>query len=240
MTNRSPRCTDPGASSPEDRIAQARGEAPAAAAGHIAACVACQADAVEQARLGALLGAALFRHACPPTHEIGEYALGVLAPEAAQQLATHLLDCPRCALERRTFADFFKEEAAAPAIGLLTGLRRLLAVPLQPRSPALTGLRGADSGSSTTYAAGDLRLTISVERAPRGGNRLIAGLVELDVEPARTALASLYADGRLVETEPVDDLGSFSFADVPPARYVLELALDDALVVVEDVNAQQA
>jgi hypothetical protein len=182
----------------------------------------------------------LFRRSCPPTLTIGEYVHGSLAPEAARDLVAHLSDCPHCRAEQRRFAELLAEPdvppqgspAATAVAGVIAGLRRLLVEPLRGPAPVLAGLRGGGESGSMTYEAEGLRLTVSVQRSARGG-RVVAGLLEPGEEPLAAGSAALYAEDRLLQTEPVDDLGAFLFSGVTAGSYRLEVTVGDAVLVLE-------
>lgn len=237
MTARSPRCIDPPAVTPDDRLAYARGEASQAAVEHIDRCSGCRAQAAEHARMDSLLDAALQHRSCPSTLEIGEYALGTLAPAAVQTLAAHLVECPRCLEERRGFSAFLVEPEPEPASGgVLVGLRRLLATPLRPPADAHAGLRGGGDADGLTYTAGDVRLTLSVQRAASGAGRTIAGLLEPGAEPFEGSPVLLYAGDQRQRATALDDLGSFLLEGAPPGSYRLELTLGNRIIVIDPLT----
>ena len=238
MTNRLAGCVNPREISPDDLIAHAHGDAPPAAIRHIERCPTCQEQAAQYARAHATLSAELFRHSCPSTLTIGEYVLGVLPPDAAREVAEHLVDCPHCAAERRETAAFLKEEDEPEgAHGFVDTVRRLLARPLAPTAPALAGLRGAAGDGSEVFTADGLRVTISVQRATRGvRGSILVGLVEPWTAASAGGQAQLYADDRVVQSTEVDDLGNFVFDAVPPGNYRVEVRLAEVVVTIDPLS----
>ncbi len=77
------------------------GETDAMTTRHIDQCVDCTAS-VQQLRqtTSALLGS-LFRSACPPSLQLGEYSIGLLTAHETAQIETHLTACPHCSVELR-------------------------------------------------------------------------------------------------------------------------------------------
>jgi hypothetical protein len=148
--------------------------------------------------------------------------------------------------------------------GLVEGVRRLVArlIPA-PLSPAQAGLRGGGAPSQT-YQANGIGVALSPapgtrpgpgagDRVPGAGYPLaggagrggagrgrggLVGLVWLE-DPAAApvgGVAHLVASDGLSHDAAIDDLGNFAFEDVTAGPGQLELRLDDAVVVVEDVR----
>jgi hypothetical protein len=217
-----------------DLLAYVAGEPGSGVGDHLERCPACRADAAEYAELQRRLQATFLRQSCPPALALAEYALGVLAPQARQTTAAHLVECPHCRAEQRDAAAFLTADDRPAARGVLAGIRRLLAQPLRP-APAFAGLRGAAGAESVTYDADGARLTIGVQRAARGGTFEIAGLVE-DGQRFQNASIILFKGESVVEARVVDDLGSFSFEAVTTGVYRLELQTGDLQIEVDPLN----
>jgi len=235
MPGRPGGCVDPRAVSADDLIAWARGEAPPRVGEHLDACPACREQASSYADTDRLLRHELFRRTCPSSITIGEYALGVLPSTQMLSLADHLIECPHCRAESRSFSSFLSEpDEPTPEPGILGAVRRLLARPLAAPEPALSGLRGTADESTTTYAANGLRLTVSVQ--PAGPGKLggvLVGLLQQDSDSYEGASARLYSGDRLLKREPVDDLGNFLFLNVSPGDYRIEIAVPEAIVEID-------
>jgi hypothetical protein len=238
MTSHPARCIDPGAITADDLIAHARGEAGPAAVAHVERCPACRARAAAYAEAEQRLHARLFRRTCPPTVRIGEYCLGILPAEAMQHVAEHLLDCPHCLAEQRAMSAYLRApDEPEPERGLAGTLRRLFARPERPETAARAALRGDEAEESVSFSAGDVRLTLSVQRSGRGTGRVIAGLFDPAAGQNVTgAVAHLYEGDRLVQIQRVDDLGGFMFVAVPAGAYRVEIAIPAGLVVIDPVT----
>ncbi len=232
--SRRPRCIAPGTVTDEDLLAWARGEAGEGVREHVDRCASCRGEAAALAQAEDKLHRTLFRRTCPPSMVLGEYALGMLEPEQAIAVVEHLLDCPHCAEERRHFAAFLAEpdEPLPSGNPVARALRRLFAQPLINPQPAMA-LRGDEDESTKTYAIDGYELTLDVQAAARGPDRVLAGLLLGDQPPAEGAAVRLYAGERLVQTTALDDLGNFILEGVPAGDYRLELILSDAVLVVE-------
>jgi hypothetical protein len=230
------RCIAPGTVSDEDLLAWARGDADVAVREHLEHCAYCRDEASALAQAESKLHHTLFRRTCPPSMTIGEYALGMLEAEQAIAIAEHLLECPHCAEERRRFAAFLAEPdeplPAGGAVGRL--LRRLFAQPVASAQPAMA-VRGAEDERTRTYEVDGYELTVSVQAAAGGPDRVLAGLLLADQPPAEGAAVRLYAGDRLLHSTEMDDLGNFILERVPAGDYRLELNLPDAVIVVESL-----
>jgi len=231
-------CVQPGAITPEELVAYADGDAPARVAEHVRRCRRCRSEVERYASVGRLLGAALRRLDCPSPHRLGEMELGLLPPEERLSVAQHVAACARCTDELRTLRAFLVAEPAEEP-GLVERLRRIVAVLVEPPPGfALGALRGAADATSRTYLADGTTITVSVEPGSRHDRATLMGLVAREVRPdllAGLAAELVGADGAVAEAR-TDELGSFSFEDVAPGLYRLQLRVDDSLVVVEDLR----
>lgn len=237
MTETTANCVHPGEIAADDLVAYARGEAAAVVDRHVQRCSACRAEAGSYARLDGVLTTALFRLRCPETITLGEYALGILQPERAQEIAAHLVECPSCRAESRSFSSFLAEPDEPPLPrGVRAALRRLVALPIAQPSPLAAGLRGAGPNESTTYAADGLHVTISVQRAARAGRAVLVGLVEEAAIGSFSGRAILFSGERELQAQVVDDLGNFIFEDVPAGAYRVEVTVPDAVVVLDAIT----
>jgi hypothetical protein len=230
-------CLQPGSITPEELVAYVDGEAPARVAEHVRRCRRCRSEVERYASIGRQLGAALRRFDCPSSHRLGEMELGLLPPEERLVVAQHVADCPRCTDELRTLRGFLVVDPPAEP-GLVERLRRVVAGLVEPAPGlALGALRGASDLTSRTYRSDGTTITVSVEPGPRPGRATLLGLVarEAPSEPlAGLAVELVAADGALAQAQG-DDLGSFSFEDVSPGLYRLELRLDDQVLIAEDL-----
>src|SRR5204862_2314920 len=135
---------------------------------------------------------------------------------------------PRCTDELRTLRAFLAIEPDAEPVGALERLRRVVATLVAPPRTAHPGLRGAPSGGAATYQAGDARITLEVVPAARRGGFALFGMVVAS-DNAPTSLSDnrvelVGADGAAFAGQ-IDDLGNFTFEDLVPGGYRLELRL---------------
>ena len=232
-------CTRPGATTPEELVAYAAGDAPTRVADHVRACPTCAALAGEYRALYAQLRARLHRFDCPTPQVLGEYELALLGPEERQVVAAHTLECPRCAEELRTLRTFLATPDPIEEPGIAGRLRRIVAtlVPAPTGQGAHAGLRGGVYDTLRTYRAETTTITIDATRVPRGRSTLV-GLVWREGAPSDAlvgAIARLTGPAGQAHAE-VDDLGNFALEDIAPGEYQLELLLPDEIVVVGGVR----
>lgn len=227
----------PGVVSTEDLIAYVDGEASELVVAHVRSCATCTEEARHYAQLQQRLRRVVARVTCPSPHRLGEYQLGMLSPDEQLRIAAHLRDCPRCADERRTLQEFLDDESE-PTTALTDRVRRLVATLVAPSTvPAMGGVRGSDAPSQT-YRAGTVTLNVRTEVEVPRKRVVLDGLIWFDRE------APLPLGGRTVAlVDPTgatyravtDEQGNFSFDDITPGTYRLELRVDDQIVVVEQL-----
>ena len=236
----------PGAVSPEDLIAYLDGEASPDVAAHVQDCPECSAAAADYARDLRRLQGKLFRFECPPSHRLGEYELSVVSPQERTAIAAHVVECPLCTAELRTLRDFLAGDLVAgladPAPGPVERLRRVVATVLAPRpAGAYAGLRGAAADMGTrTYQAGDISISVSTTPAGYRGRLSLSGLIWRDdadgeVAGSAVALIGVEDDTQSGQTTEIDELGNFTFDEVEPGAYRLEVTLGDRIVVIDDL-----
>jgi hypothetical protein len=240
MTQADDRCINPSEIRAVDLIAFAEDEAGPATKSHIERCGFCRRQAVVYAGMERVMNGVLYRRSCIPSLTLGEYAIGVLEPLEMRAVAEHLLDCPHCLAESRSFSAFLAHpDEPLPDQGILAGLRRLIATRRDAPAPALSGLRGTATEESVTYVAEDCLVHVSVQSAAPGrSDKVIAGLVEWRTGIQTNAVARLYDDDRLLQTESVDDLGIFQFSRVSLGAHRIEVTIPDAVVVIEAIHVE--
>lgn len=226
------RCIAPSEVSADALLAYSRDNGSAAAAAHIERCPYCQSRVREYTAIERQLRFRLYRRTCPDTLTIGEYTLGMLPADAMLSIAEHLVDCTHCAAESRGYTSFFAEPDTPPDRGgILTTIRRLVALPLVAPKPVLAGLRGGANDETAAYTADGINIFVSVQRESRGRAFVLAGMLQsAGVTEFDTAEARLFDGDRLLQTEPIDDLGSFFFGGVSAGDYRIEVQLPDAIV----------
>jgi anti-sigma factor ChrR (cupin superfamily) len=233
------KCTQPGTVTDDDLVAYVVGEGSPAIAAHIQACPHCTEAAQSYARGEQRLRRVLDRFDCPSPDLLSAYQLDLLSPVERQQIAAHLVLCPRCADERRILQKFLADDfpPARVSVGILDRIVATLVPP--PRQLVLT-TRGAGDNASQTYRAGELTLTLRADYDRWQSRGVLTGLLVRETDAAGAPLAGeaslIPAEGTgSGYTTPVEETG-FVFEDILPGTYRLELALTDRLIVVEDLK----
>jgi len=235
--------TNHGAVTPEDLIAFVDDEAPGQIGEAIRADPASRAAADSYAQSQRRLRERLYRFDCPAPQLLGEYDLGLLAPAERTRVAAHVVDCPRCTAEMRMLRDFMASADAAPPVGAVERVRRIVATLLPP--PPLVSphasLRGAEDATTRTYRAGDVTITLDMGAPVRRGRTSLMGLIWRDGDDL-TAIAgstvALLRDGESAQTT-IDEVGNFAFDDITPGTYRLEVTLGDDCITIEGVSIGQ-
>jgi anti-sigma factor RsiW len=84
------------------------GEADPEVAMHVSKCPQCQGRSVELADIQQAAAVHLFRAACPPPLELGEYHWGMLPADRAASIRQHVAICPHCTRELAQFTSFMQ------------------------------------------------------------------------------------------------------------------------------------
>ena len=221
-----------------DLLAYLDGEADPQVAEHLERCPHCRRRAARLARQQDHLTAQLYRLACPPPQELGEYHLGLLSADQAVAVAHHLAECPHCGREMAQLQDYLADLAPAlelsPAERVVGRVRVLVARLLaaggetdwtgQPALvPALAGLRGAEV-EPMVYQANGLQVLIQVQDdVQQPGRKTILGLVT-GLDDAHQWEVHLWQAGEWVATAPIEELGNFALSNVAPGSYELILS----------------
>lgn len=225
---------------PEDLIAFADGEATGPVGEAIRSDPALLAAADAYAQTQGALQRRLYRFACPPPQVLGEYDLGLLAPAERTRIAAHVVGCPRCAAELAMLREFMAAEDPVPPVGAIGRVRRIVAA-LLPPPPLLSphaSLRGSEDAKTRTYQAGDVTITLDLGAPVRRGRTSLVGLIWREGDdPAAMAGSNvaLIGDDGSSETTAIDDVGNFTFDDVTPGAYRLEVACGDDHLIIEDL-----
>lgn len=192
--------------------------------------------AAEYATVAGGLTRALYRHDCPPTQQLGDYALGLLPPADRFAVAAHADDCPRCADELAQIRAFLTIEADPPPLTPLDRARRLVATLLAPPlAPAGAALRGDAADTALTYQAGEHTITLDQFATGRRGRRNLVGLLVGPTPPADGAATLTAADG-VILTEPIDAGGNFAFDDLSAGDYQLEVRLGEECLAIDGLR----
>jgi hypothetical protein len=182
--------------------------------------------------------ARLYRALCPPSTELGEYALGMLFSSQAKAIEAHLAGCPHCRRELAGLRQYLQELAPDLEFSLAERVKVFVARLLGPAAGTSQnlafGLRG-EMGETRTYSAGEAELTVEVQTDPNHPElRALLGLVT-GLEGAELT-AALWRTGELLAREPLDDLGNFMFQGLAPGNYDLILAGPEVEIHVTDIT----
>lgn len=219
-------------------MAYAAGEASPAVVAHVEDCPACRAAAGEYIELQLQLGARLYRFDCPPPHALGEYELGLIAPEERTRVAGHVSACPHCAAELRALRDLLAAALPSPAPAPLERLRRTVATLLaSPLSAAYAGLRGPADLASLTYQAGELTIAVDAGAGARRARVPVTGLIwRAGGAAPSSGTARLIDAAGVTLTTALGPLGDFGWEAAAPGVYRLEVELPGELIVVEELR----
>ena len=190
--------------------------------------------AAEYATVAGNLTRALYRHECPPTQHLGDYALALLPASDRFAVAAHVDSCPHCAGELAQIRAFLAVEADPPPLGAGERIRRLVtAVFAPPPATAYAALRGDGDSAAQTYQAEDITITLDFAIGVRRDRSSLTGLIwreRDDAEPLTGERVTLLGEDSPALTATIDELGNFAFDDVPHGSYRLEVAAGDTLV----------
>ncbi|MFQ5343803.1 MAG: hypothetical protein ACE5F6_19845 [Anaerolineae bacterium] len=244
-------CISPPALSNAQLLAYVAGEADSSVAAHIEQCPHCREQAGHLARVQHRLTARLFRVACPPPEDLGEYHLALLPQEQAAAVTRHLAICPRCAQEVAQLEVYLRELAPALEFSRLERIEervRVLVARLlqagegreggQPLlAPAPAGIRGEEAGPYI-YQADGVQVVLDVQAdAEQPDRQVILGLVTGLDDPQELAV-SVWQAGEHRETTPVDELGNFVVAGLTPATYELIVSGPEVEIHIQDVEVE--
>lgn len=183
----------------------------------------------------------LYRADCPEAAELGEYHLGLLAPERALAIKRHVADCPHCAGEVAQLQQYLADLAPDLETSLVERAKVWIARLLPPATADATtmgglgfALRGEETAGPQLYEAGEAQLSLEVQPQPDSpGRYTLLGLL-LGVEPAGLS-AYLWQDEQRVGTAEVDEIGNFSLGSLERGRYQLILSGPSLEIHVEEV-----
>lgn len=229
-----------GTTRPEDLIAFIDGEAPEDVRARIAADPAMRASAAQYAQTQRRLQRNLYRFACPSPQLLGEYDLGLVSVDERTRIAAHVVMCPRCTEELRMFRDFLALQDEAPPNGAGTRVRRLVANLLSP--PPLfsphASLRGAEETTTRTYQVAGVTITLDLSAPSPHGRTSLVGLLWRDDDGFAPLIGNvtLYqANGSVVGTTEIDEMGNFAFDEIATGMYRLEVMLGDECISIEEI-----
>jgi hypothetical protein len=221
---------------------------------HLARCGYCRERHRELAHFHRQLAVLLYRVDCPPSLELGEYQLGLLATERQTFVVEHLKSCPHCQTELQQLAGYLTTVAPTlPADGrsirntiattVTTTVRRAIARlvdatkdalslgRLTPSmAPAMAAVRG-QIDAPLIYEADGLQIVLVLQPEGRQGEyqndqQLLLGLLLGAAEPL-TMQVQLWQGQTLLTTTAVDEGGNFVLAELAAGSYTLLLTAPD-------------
>ena len=235
-------CLRPGEVTPEELLAYATGEADSRTAAHVEACSACAAEAASYAAADRTLHLTLFRADCPDTRVLGEVVLGLLDPEEALRVRSHLALCHHCRGERDALNAALQGDPLAEPVTAGSRMRRIVArlLPFPDVTAAHAPVRGAGGSAAWTYEAAGLTVSLTPEERRSGSERswTLLGLVgdEAGENPPAGSPIRLLREGQVVSELALDEWGHVAFSGLASGTYSLELDLADRMIVVEDIG----
>jgi hypothetical protein len=217
---------------------------------HVDQCPLCQRRLASYSDMNHKLLAKLHRGLCPSAVRLNYYCLGVVPAEEHVSLASHLLDCPRCADEvaeiRRVQAAFEPFPVAPPSLG--TVVRRLFATLVVQQAQPITRSAMQSTGWPRQYQAGTLDLSLHISRQSNGEAMLIGILTSSDANITVDAFegieARLYtapgplngASAEPLLTAQVDEIGNLLLEPIPAGAYIMLIHLPDQEIVIEGLT----
>ena len=194
--------------------------------------------AAEYAALQGRLVQSLYRHDCPPTQSLGDYALQLLPTAERVALATHVNACPHCATELAQIRTFLAVEADAPPLGLAERGRRLfVALAALPAPIPHAALRGIGAGGGQTYQVEDIAITLDpLASAPHGRGTLTGLIVRERDDSLADAPVTLTSPDGTAQTTTIDEIGNFVFEEIAAGDYQLEVRIGDDTIVIRDLH----
>jgi hypothetical protein len=183
---------------------------------------------------------ALYRAFCPDTLELGEYQLGLLSSQRAEQIQHHLAECPHCQSELTQLKSFLEEVGPDLETSLADRIRLWIAERISPGNTSgyeralAFGLRGQVSGVHF-YHAGEAQITLEIQQDPGAPGRMtLVGLILGD--EAAELQAHLWRAHQAVATASVDELGNFTLSNLEPGGYELFLSGPNVEIQIKDLE----
>jgi len=232
-------CSFPPPPSDDQLSAALDGDAAPDVYDHVERCPACAARLRRAREAEGKLVNVLYRADCPTSQQLGDYHWGLLGQSSERYIARHLELCALCKAEVEELGVFLTADAEVPAAApvaapeLQRPARRRwaeLVAQLVPRTPGLA-LRGA-AGGPIMAEAGGTTLVVDVQPADGSAVTVIGQVVSDDPERWNGALVELRRAGALLAAAGVDDLGSFSFANIEPGAATLRVTPEHGVAIV--------
>jgi hypothetical protein len=216
---------------------------------HFDTCTVCQQRLDTYHGLQHTLLSTLQRRLCPSALRLNYYCLGMVPAQERVRIASHLLDCPRCADEvaesRRLQAAF---EPFPATTSLSTVARRLFATLVVQQARPVTRSEAVSQGWPRQYQADALSLSLHLSRQA-GGEIMLLGILTssdpgLTVDAFDGVMVDLYSGETISQatrqqptlTTQVDDIGNLLLAPLAVGSYTLIVRLPGREVVIEGLT----
>jgi hypothetical protein len=227
---------------PEELMAYVDGEISVDAVAGIDDCAECSATVADYGRLQARLRQTLYRFDCPSAHLLGEYALDLANTVERTAVAAHVLECDECTSELEGLRAYLAfEPPTVQRAGLRASMRRIVAqlVSGPPAGALALAFRDIDPAAVMVYQTDTVQISVTQTPGARPGSACLIGLVLLRSDTfdalADSEVSLVPAVGSPL-TSWTDKLGNFSYEELDPGTYRLELALPDEVVVVGELQ----
>lgn len=222
---------------------------------HLNGCAICQQELKSYQRMHGRMLTRLYRSLCPDATRLHFYCLDMVPVEERTSIASHLLDCLRCADEvvviRQQQADFdpFPEDQ----VPLVAAFRRFVATFVTPQMQAVTRDLASSDYWPRQYHAEAIDISLHLSRGQDGETLLVGILtsklpeasldmfegvpVELHLAPDPPVAGSLESTTftHPVRTGSVDDTGNILLESIPPGTYILLIKLPDKEILIEEL-----
>lgn len=219
-------CINPTEINEGDLMAYVDGTADQAVVEHVRRCPACARQAQELAALQATLTARLYRASCPTPDQLIAYQRGELRGSEKLTVAQHLRQCPHCARELAALAHE-EEKDVNPGERFCTAIE----VRIAP---------GMERPTAQVYQLCHVKVTVTQRLARANPGRWdLSGQVDLGGRGSESidgTTAELYRGDALVATTAVSPRGQFTFRDLKPANYDLNLVWGGSEVWLENAR----
>jgi hypothetical protein len=225
-------CVSPPELDDRQLLAAIDGEADHETADHLRRCPYCRERAKAVEALQRNLTARLYRLSCPSPLELGDYHLGMLPKLQAAAIASHLQECPHCAIEIDQLNSYLGETAPSSKSSPFEGVKNLVARLLSPGegssyagvplAAAQASLRGGVQGPITLEADGILIL-LDVQPYAEGQAAVAGTVAAQDQDSWTGAEVELHQADRPPITAYVDDLGAFRCEGILPGAAELRI-----------------
>ena len=157
----------------------------------------------------------------PSMQELGEYQLGLLSPERAQEVAAYLKWHPHAAAQVAELQNFLPQaEPAAEETGLWDKVRVLMA-----QVSGLTLTTAVRGSGPQIFQIDDMRIVVESDRDQDNPDRrvLFGAVSDLTLIDPQVRVWSVHEPGQAV-TAVVDENGNFECTGLPPGQTMLILS----------------